>query len=174
MQEGYLRNSKQHSPLVSCCAVAKTQHTKNIAKKVARYTIACYSAVVAVMYNTFYKAYTMQNTTAQQNNVTVINTNYSKQAYAVKHCVAAQNAANAHLYTTAQQQTAQALQAQAASILGARSYVNLRKNFIAVKFVRAAHLLRNATKLKQLQAACRLHNAKLVCTTTNAVVLRLN
>ncbi len=114
----------------------------------------------------------MQNTTTQ-NIVTFINTVHSKQAYNVKHCVAAQNAANAHLYTQAQQQTAQALQAQAANILQAKSYVNLRKTFIAIKFARAAHLLRNATKLKQLQAVCKLHNAKLAVTSTNAVLLRL-
>ena len=149
------------------------QHAKKLAKTLAQHCSLVYSYVVAVMYNTFYKAHIMQKTTAQQNNVTFINTTHSTQAYAVKHCVAAQNAANAHLYTQAQQQTAQALQAQAASILQVKSYVNLRNNFIAVKFVRAAHLLRSATKLKQLQAACKLHKAKLVCTTTNAVVLRL-
>lgn len=109
----------------------------------------------------------MQN--KKQNNVNVQitkNTFVAHSAYISVLQAQAQNKANAHLYSTAQQALAQALaQALQVQYVSKNVYVNLRKNFIVVK-VASASINTNALNI------AKQYNAKVVLT-KNSVLMRL-
>jgi hypothetical protein len=104
-----------------------------------------------------------QNTTQVQ---TTNNTHVKHARYVSVMQAQAQNKANAHLYSTAQQAQAQALaQALQAQYVSKNTYINLRKKFIAVK-IASASINSNALII------AKQFNAKVVLT-KNAVVMRL-
>ena len=94
------------------------------------------------------------------------NTNVKHASFISVMQAQAQNKANAHLYTSAQQALAQALAQQAqAQYYSSNVYTNLRKNFIAIKISKAQICTNMLLIAKQF-------NAKVVLT-KNSVILRL-
>ena len=120
------------------------------------------------------KAHKLQSVNKMQNNKqtnkvtvqTTKNTNVKHARFISVMQAQAQNKANAHLYTSAQQTQAQALaQALQAQYYNKNTYTNLRKNFIAVK-VASASINSNALNI------AKQFNAKVVLT-KNSIVMRL-
>ena len=108
----------------------------------------------------------MQNTQNTVNVQLTQNTNVKHARYVSVMQAQAQNKANAHLYSTAQQAQAQALaQALQAQYVSKNVYTNLRKQFIAVK-IASASINSNALII------AKQFNAKVVIT-KNSIVMRL-
>lgn len=108
----------------------------------------------------------MQNTQNTQQVQTTQNTNVKHARYISVMQAQAQNKANAHLYTSAQQAQAQALaQALQAQYYNKNVYTNLRKKFIAVKIANASINCNALIIAKQF-------NAKVVVTQAS-IVMRL-
>ena len=131
------------------------------------------------------KATVTTTATATTANVVVSNLNVNTQqaSYAcVAMQTAQQNKQNAHLYTVAQKQLAQQLQALAISTFCLQKqntqkqcvFINLRKKFICVKVVNATALMqKHATAYLQLLAFCNANNVPVLTTVNNSLLLRI-
>ena len=124
-------------------------------------------------------------TTATTANVVVSNLNVNTQnvSYAcVAIQTAQQNAQNAQLYTTAQKQLAQQLQAiaintfclQKQNALKQCVFINMRKKFICIKISNAVALMQqHSTAYLNLLAFCNANNVTVLTTVNNSLLLRI-
>jgi hypothetical protein len=96
----------------------------------------------------------------------------AQTAWAANEDAQQQSARNKHLHSAATHALARKLQRELSAQLNSEGYVNVRKRFIAVK-IRACLYKVTAPILKQLFALASKHNAELVFTDTNSLILRL-
>jgi uncharacterized protein YaaR (DUF327 family) len=109
----------------------------------------------------------MLNTQNTHTVTTTQNNNVKHASFVSVMQAQAQNKANAVLYTQQQLQQAQALaQAVQAQYFNKKVYKNLRKHFIAIKVA-------NASICTNLLIIAKQHNAQVVATKCNSVVLRI-
>ena len=105
--------------------------------------------------------------------VQFIATQHSVAAWAAREDAKQYSARNMHLHSAAQHALAHKLQRELCKQLNAEGYVNVRKRFIAVKLCNCLYKV-TAPILKQLFALANKHNAQLVFTNTNSIIIRLH
>jgi hypothetical protein len=99
---------------------------------------------------------------------TTKNNNVKHAAFVSIMQAQAQNKANAKLYTQQQLEQAQALaQKVQAQYFSKKVYKNLRKTFIAIKIA-------NASICTNLLIIAKQHNAEVLTTECNSIILRIN
>jgi hypothetical protein len=90
----------------------------------------------------------------------------------VRDDVALQNKVNDKLYSAAEKQRAEKLLKRMKRVMNTEGYINLRNKFIAVKLQGCLQKL-TARRMEKLIAEVHKHNAQLVFTATDGIILRL-
>ena len=103
--------------------------------------------------------------------VTYINT-HKQFTPRVRDAVALQNKLNDGLYSVTQKQRADRLLKRLQRVMNAEGYINLRERFIAVKLQACLDKM-TGRRMEQLIAEVHKHNAEMVFTATNGIILRL-
>jgi hypothetical protein len=103
--------------------------------------------------------------------ITYINT-HNQFTPTVRDAVALQNKLNDRLYSVTQKQRADRLLKRLQRVMNAEGYINLRERFIAVKLQACLDKM-TSRRMEQLIAEVHKHNAEMVFTATNGIILRL-